>query len=171
MPDYSNVVKALETVDPTKPYGTELFNALARLTVSVAMEAVCLRLSPTGEVEVYLVQRSANDTAYPEEWHCPGSAMRPGEEVKGVFTRLVNREFGFSLLSKRFVANVNDPTEARGHFFSVVYLCTAEDGAGCHAKGKWFPVNQLPEKTVRHHRTRIIPAAVGAFVAESASIH
>lgn len=169
MPDYSKVVEVLKIVDATKPYGIELFNALARVTVSVAIEAVCLRYnSGTKKVEVYMTQRSPDDTAYPNEWHSPGSIFRPGEEIDDVFSRLEKREFGGRLLSKRFVANVNYPTEARGHIFSIVYLCTLEDKP--ELKGKWFPVSELPEKTVEHHIRRVIPAAVGAFVAENTSI-
>ena len=165
------LLKALGETDPFKPYGTELFDALARLTVSVAVEAVCLRFNSENKIEVYLAQRSPDDTAYPGEWHCPGSAMRPGESFEDVLARLAKREFGASLVSSRFVANLNpskvDP-EARGTFLSIVYLCVLEKKEGL--RGKWFLVNQLPENTVKHHRTRIIPCALGAFVAENASI-
>ncbi|MGA2418238.1 MAG: NUDIX domain-containing protein [Candidatus Staskawiczbacteria bacterium] len=169
MPDYSNVVKALEVVDPAKPYGTELFNALARVTVSVSVEAVCLRLNPsTQEVEVYMTKRSPTDTTYPGEWHCPGSVMRPREEIGDVFNRLAREEFGTNISSTQFVANVNHPSGATGHFLAIVYLCALESADSL--VGKWFPVNQLPEKTIETHRRRIIPAAVGAFVAENTKV-
>ncbi|MBU3934953.1 NUDIX domain-containing protein, partial [Patescibacteria group bacterium] len=143
MIDYSTTIEALKVVDQTKPYGTALFDALARLTVSVAVEAVYLCLNKrTGNIEVYLVQRSQDDTAYPGEWHCPGSVMRPGEGVEVVFDRLAKKEFGTGLISTRFVANINHPTEARGHFFSLVYLCVLEEKA--NLRGKWFPVDALP---------------------------
>jgi len=187
--DRSQLIQGLRELDPANPYGTELFDALARLTVSVAVEAVCLRLqrrlvdgdaigTPSGriitpdasydELQVYMVRRSPDDTAYPGEWHCPGSVIRRGEDVADVFSRLSMREFDGAKLQWRFIANVNYPTEARGHFLSLVYLCVLEDAEGL--KGKWFPVNQLPEKTVENHRYRIIPAAVGAFVAENTKI-
>ncbi len=161
--------EALAKIDPRKPYGTTLFNAIARLTVSPAVETVCLRLNQTTkEVEVYLVQRARDDTAYPGEWHCPGSVLRPGEDFKDAFGRLAKCEFGGIILSMQFVANANVPTESRGHFLSLVYLCVLDDTDGL--RGKWFPINQLPDKTVEHHRHRIIPVAVGAFVAENTKI-
>lgn len=161
--------RLLREIDPKNPYGTELFDALARLTVSVAVEAVCLRLNfTTREVEVYLTQRSPNDTAYPGEWHCPGFVMRLGEDFEDVFVRLGKKEFVGRIESAWFVANVNHPTEERGHFFSVVYLCTLQKSEGL--RGQWFSVNHLPEKTVECHRCRVIPAAVGALVAQSTSI-
>lgn len=169
------LIGLLGKIDPKQPYGTELFDALAKVALSVAVEAVCLRLEPWSEpdlceqlqcrnVHVYLTKRSEDETAYPGEWHCPGSVMRPGEEVKDVFARLSKSEFGTNLLSWRFVTNVNHPTEARGHFLSLVYLCELGDE---NQKGSWFPVHQLPEKTILTHRVRIIRAAVGAFVASS----
>lgn len=191
MSNYEKVVKALKKVDPKKPYGTKLFDALARLTITPAVEAVCLRLDEKyvdgeffskgrstieipsmvyNEIMVYMTQRSTTDTAYPGEWHCPGSVFRPGEDVEDVFSRLQDREFGqlAQVVGKRFVANMNNPGEARGHFLSLIYLCElAEENAGKEGlKGKWFPVNHLPAETVRHHRERIIPAAVGVLVAE-----
>jgi len=166
--DRKVLIIGLNKVDPTKPYGTELFDALARLTVSVAIEAVCLRLNPTTkDIEVYLVQRSPNDTAYPGEWHCPGSVMRLRESFEDILERLAKKEFGANLVSARFVANINPSAlepEARGHFLSIVYLCVLEEKEGL--RGKWFPVNQLPDKTVEGHRKRIIPCALGAFVAD-----
>jgi len=163
--------KALGKIDPKQPYGTELFNALARLTVSVAVEAVCLRLNPEGRgIEVYMIQRSPDDTAYPNEWHCPGSVMRPGEDVADVFSRLSMREFDGAKLQWRFVANINPSKrkpEVRGTFLSMVYLCVLENKDGL--RGKWFPVDELPQNTVGSHRTRIIPVAVGAFIAKSSN--
>lgn len=165
-----NLVKGLREVDPLKPYGTELFDAIARLTVSVAVEAVCLRLNPrTKKIEVYMIQRSKQETAYPGEWHCPGTVIRPKEELSSTFERLSRKEFGAKFLETRFVSNINHPTEARGHFFSVVYLCVLGE-ASAVLRGRWFPVDALPRKTVACHRKRIIPAAVGSFVAENTQI-
>lgn len=42
-------------LDPFRPYGTRLFNALARVSINVAVEMVCLRRNPdTSTIEVYL---------------------------------------------------------------------------------------------------------------------
>ena len=160
----AELFRALGEIDPKQPYGTSLFDALARLTVSVAIEAVCLRdgyHKDTGPgftkafTEVHLVQRSLTDTAYPGQWHCPGSIMRPGESVEDVMKRLSEREFAGKILSYRFIENFNHPTEARGHFFSLLYLCHLQEGECLW--GKWFSVHDLPEKTVGHHRSEVIP--------------
>ena len=165
------LIAGLGRVDPAQPYGTELFDALARLTVSVALEAVCLRYDlPKKEVQVYLVQRSMDDTAYPGEWHCPGSVMRPGEDFEDVLSRLEEKEFHSKILSHSFVANINPSKkepEVRGTFLSVVYLCTLEEKE--NMRSRWFqvfPKDKMPEKTVENHRDRVIPCALGQFLAD-----
>lgn len=160
------LIAALREIDPSKPYGTELFDALARVTISVGTEAVALRRNKEGEIEVFMTQRSSKDTAYPSEWHCPGSVMRPGEKIKNNFDRVSEKELGGKIYPLQFVCIVNNTSEARGHFISIVYLCTIEDGS----RGQWFPISRLPDKTVIHHRLSVIPAAVGAFVARNAAI-
>lgn len=152
----------LGKIDPKRPYDSGVFDALVRVTVSVAIEAVCLRLNPNKEIEVYLTQRSITET-YPGEWHCPGTLLRRREEIEDAFSRLAEREFRARLKSWRFVANVNLPKETRGHTFSVVHLCQFEEGP--NSRGRWFLISQLPIPTVEAHAKQIIPLAVGAFVA------
>lgn len=171
------LIRLLGEVDPKQPFGTGLFNAIGALSVGAAIEMVCLRLIK-GNVEVYMTQRSEDDTAYAGEWHCPGSFVRPGEEISDVFRRISKKEMNSMKFSSiTFVANVNHPTEARGHVLSVVYLCifkgsSSMDDVAIASKlpGKFFPVDKLPEKTVETHVKRIIPAAVGIFVAENTKI-
>lgn len=149
-------VQILSLIDPKKPKGTEFFNALARITVSVAVEAVCLRRNPsTSALEVLMIKRLPNET-YPNEWHCPGSIMRPGEEIEDVFTRLAEKEFKAEITSREFVNNLNNSKEIRGHCFSLVYFCTVREDA----RGTWHPVDRLPANTVDHHRDSIIPMVV-----------
>jgi len=154
-----DAVQALKLIDPQKPFGTELFNAIAKVSISIGVEAVCLRVNEnTKKIEVLLTQRSSSDSAYPGEWHCPRSVLRPGEEFSDVFRRLAKKESLDGLNPERFVENFNHPKEARGHFLSVIYLCTADGTAGT-----WFAVDTLPENTVDHHRDHVIPIAVKAF--------
>ena len=166
--DKSTLIELLNKINPKQPYGTELFNALARLTVSVAIEAVCLRQNlENQDIEIYLAQRSSDDSAYPNEWHCPGSVMRPGESFEDVLQRLAGREFKANLISAKFVANINPSPlspEERGHFLSIVYLCVVEEAQ--NQRGKWFSIDNLPDRIVEGHLKRIIPCALGAFVAD-----
>lgn len=148
--------------NPQKGLGTELFNAIARLKITMTPEIVCFRKHvTTNALEVYLIRRALSDTAYPGQWHIPGSAMRPTEEIEDVFLRLEEKEIGLNIVSKKFVFHFNNPKEARGHFFSLVYLGTLEEGSG---HGKWFAVDGLPLDTVAHHRDEMIPHAATLFI-------
>lgn len=150
----------LGLIDPKRPLGTDLFNAHARLGITIAIEAVCLREADDGTVEVLLTQRAANDPAYPGQQHCPGSAKRSGECDEDVFARLAKAEFFARITHKAFVTKWNNPHEARGHFEHYIYWCVIEGDS----KGKWFPATALPENTVDHHRDTIIPIAIPAFL-------
>lgn len=152
---------ALALIDPRQPYGTELYNAIARVSVSVCIEAVCLRRNPASNtIEVSLIQRAPDDTVYSGQMHCPGTIMRPGESIEDMFERLARAEIGSEPSEWRFVGFDNNPTEARGHFLHLIYLVLLDD----KGKGTWYPVNDLPPNTIEHHRTTVIPAAVKAFV-------
>ncbi|OGZ62653.1 MAG: hypothetical protein A3C58_03280 [Candidatus Staskawiczbacteria bacterium RIFCSPHIGHO2_02_FULL_34_10] len=154
--------KIAESYDPKKGMGVELFNAIAKLKVTMTPEAVCLRHnSQNDKIEIYLVLRSLTDTAYPGQWHLPGSAMRPGEEIDDVFLRLEKNEIGIRIISKKFIFHSNNPTELRGHFFSLIFLCMLDSGDGY---GKWFTVDDLPENTLMRHRSVIIPVALKEFM-------
>lgn len=150
----------LRFVDAAKPYGTELFNTLCRLTITVCIEVVCLRRNPeTGDIEVLMSQRPETESAYPGEWHCPGTAKRIGESDDHMFARIGKGEFWSNIVKKVFLFDWDNPHEARGHWFHRVYLCIVEEGT----RGTWFAVNNLPAKTIDHHRDILIPGAVKAF--------
>lgn len=167
--DSPELLKLLAEIDPRQPLGTPLYDALLRIgPFGTSVEAVCLRLNSKKEVEVYLTQRALNDTAYAGEYHCPGTFVRTDEDFNDTFLRLAEREFGGRLTSWRHIAPVNYPKEARGHCISLVYLCILPDQADL--SGTWFPVNNLPRPMVKIHEKRIIPAALGIFVAENTKI-
>lgn len=163
------VATVLRRINPREPLGTALFDAITPLSWSIAFEAVWLR---RGEItaEVYLRQRSPTDTAYPNEWHCPGSAFRPFEgEAKMnaeemVAARLARSEFGkeASITNFKLVDTLFNPQEARGSFLSLIYLVEVET-ATLGKTGRWFRVDELPEVTVYHHRETIIPKALEAW--------
>jgi hypothetical protein len=158
----ANLLQQLER-GPGKGLGTELFDAVALHSVSYAFEAVALRRR--GEkLWVYLRKRAEGDTAYPGQWHCPGSVKRPYEKWQDVQDRLVRGEFKAHLSNRRRVGEI--PTEeARGSFTSVVFLVDVD---GDTDPAKWFPVGDLPEATVALHKDMVIPLAVAAFEVEEA---
>ena len=154
--------KIAESYDSKKGMGVELFNAIAKLKVTMTLEVVCVRRNAqNNKIEIYLIPRSLTDTAYPGQWHIPGSVMRPGEEIDDVFLRLEKNEIGLRMLSKKFVFHFNNPKEVRGNFFSLEYLGVLEEGSGY---GKWFAADDLPLDTIAYHRNEVIPHAVTLFL-------
>lgn len=160
------LARLLERIDPRKPYGTALFNALARLTWSMAFEAVALRVnSESGKLEVYLRRRAEDDTAYPGEWHAPGSVFRPGENERNVADRLA-KEFGTAIVAFTYIGEFVDwdAGEARGSFLSRNYLVALAGNPREDEQHRWYLVEQLPPNTCHHHRDFIIPLAVKAVI-------
>ncbi|MEK7567336.1 MAG: NUDIX domain-containing protein [Patescibacteria group bacterium] len=154
-----HVIKALSKIDPQKPKGTLLFNAVARVSVSVSIDAVCIRRNKWKKnIEVFLTKRSLNDSAYPGIWHVPGSILRVGEEFSDVITRLSKDEFGGNLKILDFLGHLNNKREARGHILVITYLCKTSG-----KKGTWYSVNALPKNTLKLHKDRTIPQAVKLF--------
>lgn len=151
--------RVLGLVPSDKPYGTALSDALNRMEPHFAFESALLRENPeTHRIEVYLTQRMKIDTAYPGEYHCPGSAVRNGEAWEDVAKRLARDEYKSRAKSVTMLHEAGFfYQEERGWYQSVPSVVTLETES---AVGKWYPVDELPEKTVAHHRDLIIPAAV-----------
>jgi len=163
--EYEHVKKlaimVLGLLDPKKPMGTELFDAIAQVTVTVAYETICFK-EVDGELYVYLVQRDQTDTAYPGQWHVPGSVLRPGETQADVMARLSKKEYGAQITDYYFISNFNSIGEERGHFFTPYGIVKLESEP-TNPAGKWFFIKDLPENTVLGHREAIIPMAVTAY--------
>jgi len=154
----------LRRIDPHKPFGTLLYNAIARLSWNQFFEAVALRRGSSGEIEVYLRKRADDDTAYPGEWHVPGSVFRPGESERMVANR-VSCEFGVSIRGFTYIDKYVDweKGEARGSGASWIYLVHFDGEPRIDERHQWFPVEKLPEVTVESHRIGIIPKAISVF--------
>ena len=90
-----------------------------------------------GKLEVYLTKRAAYDPAYPGQYHCPGSYMRPGESYADVFERLNEREFKTRITKGRLVGIHNNTNEERGHTQSHIFLVEVESEPQAK-NGGWF---------------------------------
>ncbi len=148
----------LKVISAEKPYGTALFDQLSRLVPQRFCECVLLRTNAEGKMEVFLVRRLDNDTAYPGMYHCPGSAIRRGEQFEDVAERVAKREFKAEIDSIVVLRQAEFYfMESRGWGCStpvVVFTKTPPQ------EGHWFPIGSLPEKTIDFHRERIIAAGV-----------
>jgi len=111
---------------------------------------------------VFLRRRALDDTAYPGEWHAPGTILRPGETYNNAFDRLAG-EFGTSVLSYLLCDNLNWPQEARGHVLSIIFLVDLIDDPRKDETHCWFSVDRLPQPMVDSHEHHMLPMAIKAF--------
>lgn len=145
----------LAYVDPKKPFGFKLFNALARVTVTTSCEAVIFRVNAEGKTEVLLTQRTSGEI-YAGKLHCPGSVMRPGEDLSHVFERISKNEIGTRITKYTFKGVISNRREKRGHFMQLIFHVELE---GEPVKGKWYGLESLPENIIDFHRSHTIPMA------------
>ncbi|TSC85044.1 MAG: hypothetical protein G01um101413_428 [Parcubacteria group bacterium Gr01-1014_13] len=144
-----------------KPLGSRLFEAIARLSVSVAFEAVCLRKNKkTGAIEVFMLKRGVHES-FSGQWHIPGAVFRPNEQPKDVAHRLSSREFKTTITSDFKCHDSIFIPDPRGWFLSMVYLIKCKGVP--NSEGRWWDVKHLPKNTIPHHRKYVIPAAVKVF--------
>ena len=153
------VVKALAQIDASIETKRDMFEALARLTVTVAFDTVAFRNGKKG-VEIFLTKRGP-DEAYADQWHSPGSVLRRGEDFQGVFDRLSEFEFKTPIISKRIVGLLNYRTTERGHFICPVFLVGLKKSPEI---GKWFLVNALPSDIVDDHKKFLIPKTLESYL-------
>jgi hypothetical protein len=162
------VAKLLNRIKPGS-YDTPLFNALARLTQSLAFEAVVLRVNEkTSKIEVYVRQRGTREegeTVYISQWHAPGSVKRPGERWRDVANRL-EKEFGTRIAWFERLSPPLDTDEERGSFESTIFAVELAGEPRYDDRHRWVAVDDLPQVTVDHHEDHIIPMAVLAFAAQ-----
>lgn len=156
------MAELLGNVDPTKPFGTTLFDAIAKVSYTPAFEAVAVRMGESGP-EVFLRKRAEDDTAYPGAWHAPGSVFRPGERPRDVANRLGD-EFGMPITHFDQVGLLYDIHEQRGSFLSIIFLVSFFGEPRVDDRHGWFPMNDLPEGTVDFHAEVVLPHAVTAFL-------
>lgn len=144
-----------------KPLGSRLFEAIARLSVNVAFEAVCLRRNKkTKAVEVFLLKRGLHES-FPGQWHVPGAVFRSGEQPQDVAYRLGSKEFGARITSDFKCQALFFVPDPRGWFLSLVYLVKCKKVK--NNQGRWLNVKNFPKNTIPHHFKNIIPAAVKKF--------
>jgi ADP-ribose pyrophosphatase YjhB (NUDIX family) len=163
----SIIIFFLRWVDPLRSFGTKFFEALARITVTFALETVYLRRRPDGTLEILLTLRGPKE-AYADSWHSPGSVKRFREAFVEIIARLAAREFGvaiFALLPEKEWVVLDVPDEPRGPFVVAIALVASKEEIQETEARKWFSLSGLPENIVPQHRDVLIPRAVEIFEA------
>lgn len=144
------------------PLHRTVFDAWVENLPTVALELAIVRRGKNGW-EIFMAKRPRNDKHWPGEWNEPGTVIRQGESTKRAYKRLLSGEMlsdgnGFGKL--RFVG-VRDLLPGngiyrcrRGHELSHLYVVEYHEMVA-PKRGKFFPIDRLPRKTVPHHHTLV----------------
>jgi hypothetical protein len=135
-----------------------VFHELARLMVLPAVEVIPLFSGPHGETSVLLTQREPNDPIWPGQWHTPGRILRPndvdGSGTYGTAIRnLVQAEFPGVRHGDAVYVETEFRTVARGAESAALHWVDLESPDT--STGQLFPVGDLPENIIDHHRPMI----------------
>ncbi len=161
----------LPLLNPKNNFGTDLFNVMSPYWWTPAIEGVAIRKHPkTKKLQVFLARRAADESAYPNKLHCPGTGLRSADAFKLApetqFDRLRKIE-GFNASDYKFIGLKYTPEEERGPYVSLVYLV---DPSGLQeiAESRWYDWETIKNDPtlVCHHRDSIIPMAIEVFLKE-----
>ena len=93
--EIKTVVSLLKKLDEKELLPFDVFMEVTRLSVSAICEIVPLRLNQNGEIEIWLIQREANDPIWPNMWHTPGTVVRPSDiNLEMACKRVIEKELG-----------------------------------------------------------------------------
>ena len=167
--EYRQLLAAmLNRLNPAKPLGTELYQAVAKHSWNVYWESVAFRHNhKTGELEVFLIKRGDNDPDWQGYWHVPGTTLRPGDSSEDPKARIA-KEYGTPVILEDvgctgFGWHMMD-VRSRGAGISFVFLTSLDEEPQIDESRGWFSVNNLPHPTVPAHVSEVIPHALAAFL-------
>lgn len=129
------------------PLPTFLFTEIARLVNTPLIELLPFKIKGS-QLLVRMIPRPKDDIIWKGQIHVPGSAFRPGEDIKPVLTRLFQEE-----LEETTIAS--DINYAGMYFYNgergteqahVCYFLERENSM--RKIGKLYRVNNLPEEVV-----------------------
>ncbi|MCE9642724.1 MAG: hypothetical protein K8Q97_00205 [Candidatus Andersenbacteria bacterium] len=130
-----------------------VFEASLPLFPQLVIEFLVFRSTPSErKIEILLVERPSN-VAYPNQWHCPGTFVRPGDAMDRAFERARIGKLGGAIITQiEFLTNqlYVDPNRNDATILRMVYTVqiAEEDNP---PKGKFFeiyPNNNLPAELV-----------------------
>lgn len=102
----------------------------------------------------YILMWHRKDEHY-KGWHMPGGYIILGESDWEWVSRVLKKEVGLELKHVELIRRLNHRADLWGlpnHQLACLFLCEAE---GEINKGKFFPLTDLPEDTMAHHRQMI----------------
>lgn len=138
----------------------EIFEEVTRLCATPILELVPLRKNEnSGQVEVLLLKRSANDPVWPGQLHTPGTVVRAtdvGDALEVPLERLYGSELQLQASADPVFVEIKLHKVARGtELATIMYVDLSNKDVSV---GTWYPSNFLPENLVTTQRDFIIKA-------------
>jgi len=139
--------------------GAEVFTAIARLTVSCAIEVVPLR-SREGKVEVLLIERPKNDPLWANMVHTPGTVLRTMDNsLNDGFERIFKSELGVKRFNQPNFMGISFGHGARGASVGIEHWIELNSEP---VVGRFYDVNFLPHNFINEQR-ELLTRAIKAF--------
>ncbi len=142
----------------------EVFNAVAEKVTTPTIDVVPLRIS-NGRMEVFMLRRPGDDPYWPGQWHVPGTVLRSTDKA-GDFSSGLDRLFKSKDETEGTITPTSAPKYvttkfwdvARGRELDTVHYVPVE-ATSDQLPGQFFPVDELPDDTIEHHKIIIQEAA------------
>lgn len=152
------VAAGLEEIRATRKAGKPplpkiVFDAFTPLTKSVPIELCIFRKGEDGRTEVLMLQRADDDKQFlPGGWHVPGTMLWPDDSLESAIKRLLEGEVVGEVETPRLFGHldVSDTLVPMRPAYSLLYA--AQTTGTYDGKGRFFPVDNLPDNTLVHHK-------------------
>lgn len=141
----------LDRIPRGSKMNTYFHNALARHTVTIAIETILLSKD---KKSVFLTKRKSG-IAYENLWHFPGSILRTKENISDVFQRLSKDEYGVPIIKWRTI-HQKYGEEKRGTFLFIINIIETEYNPSENIYAKWWQIDQLPENMITFQKNDYI---------------
>lgn len=162
-----NAAMALAPIKQSETLAPELARKIACLSVSNTIEAVALMArQQDDQLAVLMIRCPADAPAYAGLWHIPYSYQHTLDDEAETLQRL-GQDAGSTITSAKMIGR---SYERFGEFGATNHTVIATEFGKNPKGGRWWPIDRLPENTVRHHREVVIPAAVAHHTGDTATL-
>ena len=159
--DTSDVAKALSAFESGK-LPSDVFNQVARLTVTPVVELVAFFRDTDNATKVFLLRRDINDPLWGNMYHVPGSIVL-ASDAPGSFSDALHRIQTSKLdsvdLTEPRLVDIQLCKVARGTEVAIIY---AAELKGRPSEDMLFDLQALPDGMIEGH-SEFIAAAVKAL--------
>jgi len=152
----------------------KIFDMFQKVFGGTSLEVVPIRYDEKGNIEVFMMKRSASDTYWPGEFHVPGTMVFAWDWIKGngfdsAWKRIKKSEITQNNNGSLVSVSTLHLNTKRGAETACVNNIVFK-GPTSSEGGEWFAIDKLPSNVIDHHQP-IIFDGLHDFVAAVKSGH